>query len=113
MNNQETYNKVKAHLLAQGEPSRQGADCLYRGANGLKCAIGCLIADDQYDPAFEGQSPEHNQVITAVRASGCQADVDLLSKLQEAHDKAWSKGDFLADVEDALTQIAIDFELTP
>ena len=61
MTAQEIFDKVSLHLLTQNEKSiakdefgRQKM-CLYRGANGLKCAIGCLIPDDKYDrEAMEG-----------------------------------------------------------
>jgi hypothetical protein len=53
---QEIYDKVKAHLLAQGKPSKNDSgDCLYRGNDGYKCAAGCLIPDELYVPKMEGQ----------------------------------------------------------
>ena len=44
MEAQEIYNKVKAHLLAQGEPARTRpmGRCVYLNDHGLKCAAGVL-----------------------------------------------------------------------
>ena len=61
MNMLEVFNKVEAHLLAQGEKSMSGymglSDvCAYRGEGGLKCAIGCLITDEVYHRSLEGHS---------------------------------------------------------
>lgn len=51
---QETFNIVKNHLLKQNQPC---VDNIFNGKyrhNGLKCAAGCLIPDDKYDPSMEG-----------------------------------------------------------
>jgi len=52
---QEVFDIVSNHLLTQGKMS-VGIDgfCAYRGENGMKCAAGVLIPDDQYKPAMEG-----------------------------------------------------------
>jgi hypothetical protein len=54
MTDQEIFDKVAQHLLAQGRPARAGDTCRYRAPDGSKCAIGCLIEDDQYAPRMEG-----------------------------------------------------------
>jgi len=47
---QKTFNKVVRHLLKQKKRSARegGRLCLYRGPNGMKCAIGCLIPNKEY-----------------------------------------------------------------
>lgn len=50
---QEVFDQVAEHLLKQMAQSRQSTGCAYRGNNGLKCAAGCLIADDEYSEEFE------------------------------------------------------------
>jgi hypothetical protein len=50
---QEIFNIVSAHLLNQGQKSVSNGICMYRGPNGLKCAAGCLIPDEEYNPEFE------------------------------------------------------------
>jgi hypothetical protein len=55
MNMLEVFNKVEAHLLAQGVRSMKYLDmCAYRGAGGLRCAVGCLIKDEFYHESLEG-----------------------------------------------------------
>lgn len=53
---QEIFNKVATHLLTQGKRSvASDGSCMYRGPEGTKCAIGCLIEDDEYHPLLEGK----------------------------------------------------------
>jgi len=54
---QEVFDQVAKHLLTQNKSSR-AADgyCAYRGEDNLRCAAGCLISDDEYDPKMEGAS---------------------------------------------------------
>lgn len=60
---QSVFDRVAKHLLKQNEQSikiisdgQSSPVCMYKGPNGLKCAIGCLIPEDRYDPSFELQS---------------------------------------------------------
>lgn len=54
---QKTFNTIVDHLYKQGCASVNDAgQCLYRGPNGTKCAIGCLIPDDIYTKSMEGIS---------------------------------------------------------
>lgn len=52
---QQVFDQIVNHLRKQGKPSmdKRGNECLYRGPNGLKCAAGCLIADDEYIPEMD------------------------------------------------------------
>jgi hypothetical protein len=55
---QQVFDQVRDHLLRQGEQSmlRVGSSrCAYRSHDGLKCAAGCLIGDDEYTPLMEGR----------------------------------------------------------
>lgn len=50
------YDKVVEHLLTQKERAiDESGDCRYRTSNGLKCAVGCLIPDENYSINFEGR----------------------------------------------------------
>ena len=52
---QEVFDQVARHLLTQGCCSKDElGDCLYRNPDGLQCAAGCLIGDDEYLPRMEG-----------------------------------------------------------
>lgn len=87
MTDQEAYETVCRHLLTQRQKSRAevGGDvvCAYRGEDGRKCAIGCLISDDQYRPDMEcntvrGLVESHGLVLCPSTA--------LLRDLQVLHD---------------------------
>lgn len=54
---QQVFAQVAIHLLTQKQKSINDINrCMYRGPYGLKCAAGCLIADDEYSFDFEGNS---------------------------------------------------------
>ena len=57
---QEVFDQVATHLIRQCRKSLKELSLLrpvgagaYRGDDGLKCAAGCLIADDEYDIGME------------------------------------------------------------
>src|SRR5688572_9122307 len=94
MTNQEIYDAVKAHLLAQGKRAAvsdlPGSSCAYRGQNGTKCAVGCLIPDDEYSPEIEGLSvsspqPEMSGLMEFLGFTREQRE-GILSNLQVIHD---------------------------
>lgn len=101
---QTIFNRVAAHLLAQGRPSLssdEAWDCAYRGHDGLRCAVGCLIDDAHYSEALEGHSVQLGDVLRAVKSSlGLQhlapRTADLLGDLQDLHDltppEEWREG---------------------
>lgn len=124
MNNQEAFDKVVAHLKTQKKRSTEslslkaGDKCLYRGPNGLKCAIGCLIPDELYDNNMDygGNSSiqhalEKNPAL-AKYFSGIP--LLLLSDLQRAHDAImnWDENGFNETGFERLKIIASDFNLT-
>jgi hypothetical protein len=78
------FGKVAKHLLTQNAKSQSFfGDCRYRGPNGLKCAIGCLIPDDQYSESFE------HSALTTVRQRVPLLSLmpyELVRDLQEIHD---------------------------
>ena len=79
----DVVKQVGTHLLRQNKRSENvDGVCMYRGQDGLKCAAGCLIADDEYQGRFEEESwgtlvcemlvPESHRLI--------------IQELQEIHD---------------------------
>lgn len=87
MTDQELFDTVKAHLLAQNQRSEDEGShiCLYRGPHGAKCAAGCLIPDSMYRDSMEGSS------ITALRYEGfmlpwAHEQDALVYALQVVHD---------------------------
>lgn len=91
MTKQEIYDKVKAHLLAQGRraiyPSSANT-CMYRAPNGDKCAAGALIADEHYLPGLEGMPAYYNENVNdALRKSGVPEEcLSFVAELQTIHD---------------------------
>lgn len=86
---QTVFNQVATHLLTQNKQSlshkRAGFDaCRYRGPRGLKCALGCLIADGEYKRSFEGEA--WDGLVDAAKVPS--AHLDLLTALQEVHDES-------------------------
>jgi hypothetical protein len=82
---QEVFDHVVNHLRKQGQRSldRHGHwQCAYRGDNGLKCAAGCLIADDEYDASFEGNGWRGLFLEKLVP----EAHIALIAQLQYVHD---------------------------
>jgi hypothetical protein len=101
---QNIYNRVRDHLLAQGERSMRtvrgyGTLCAYRGDDGRKCAVGALISNEAYSIDLETRGACDGGVVMALRASGVDTDaaatMSLLRELQRIHDgesvDAWPK----------------------
>ncbi|MGQ7794514.1 hypothetical protein ACUN0C_19085 [Faunimonas sp. B44] len=86
---QETFDKVVRHLFAQGKQAKERDTCRYRTADGLMCAVGCLISDEDYDPSFEGQFVDRLPIRLP--------HIPLLRELQAIHDidTAWKSPDRL------------------
>jgi hypothetical protein len=51
----DVFNYVIGHLRLQGRTSIAGGICKYRGDRGTKCAVGALMADDEYNPRWENK----------------------------------------------------------
>jgi hypothetical protein len=85
---QQVFDKVKKHLLTQNKRALdRGGSCLYRAAEGLTCAAGCLISDDVYSHSLEGKSASSVAVARALEASGVSREYnDLVCSLQCMHD---------------------------
>lgn len=96
---QETFDTVARHLLTQGKPAVIiGQGCAYRGSDGTKCAVGCLIPDDKYSPAYEnmaigGSGMRARELQDILREQGYD-NIALLQDLQRAHDDDVSSDPF-------------------
>lgn len=95
MNKQEIFDTVVNHLRKQGERSVEGdfGTCMYRllkNGKMLKCAVGCLIDDDEYDPSMEKRTilsifkPDSGLRIPKLRKLAGHAG--FLRRLQHIHD---------------------------
>ncbi len=89
---QEVFNYVAAHLLTQNQRAEMnhpdsGEVCAYRSGQ-LKCAVGCLISDEDYLPEMEGRNVYH--IIDDVRYKKVFQKMSgisiLIGSLQRIHD---------------------------
>ncbi len=80
------FDQVKNHLLTQNEKCQLVAHgaCAYRNKEGLKCAAGCLISDDEYSENFECKNW---QVLVESRVVPT-AHYKLIKTLQMIHDES-------------------------
>ncbi len=78
----EIFDYVVNHLRQQDRPGvdRDG-DCSYRGRDDTMCAVGCLLADDEYDPSMEGEPVGEIELPLRLHEH-----IDMLDKLQAFHD---------------------------
>lgn len=89
---QEIFNTVATHLLTQRRKSVVAGSCKYRTDEGLKCAVGCLITDEEYDPRMEGNSIDFliygdlDDPPVAPSLSRFMEHSQLLRDLQRIHD---------------------------
>ena len=120
MEAQEIFDKVAPHLFTQGcRSSADAADffasCLYRGPNGMSCAVGVLIPDELYDPEME--------TITITNLvnddeggwnlpSWMKEKVEFLTSLQVTHDCP-GNWESTADMQQELRKVAANYKLSP
>ena len=81
---QQVFDQVSTHLLTQMERSTNiiNGMCQYRATSGLKCAVGCLISDDEYRPDMET-----NSWVVLQKDFGIPiAHEGLINHLQKIHD---------------------------
>lgn len=119
---QEIFDTVKAHLLKQGKPAKLGATCQYKTAEGLRCAVGCLLPEEFNTQYCEGLSVSNilNPVsncgsarlfIQALEANGVdlrQHDY-LLGRLQRVHDRTEPK-DWPAELRILCDKLNLQYE---
>ena len=81
---QEVFDQVAKHLLSQGKRCQDYDNrfCKYKNDEGLKCAAGCLIGDDEYSETLEANTWRDLKYMELVPA----AHSELIMKLQLIHD---------------------------
>lgn len=87
---QKLFDIASKHLIKQGKRSAAGNNCLYRGPDGLKCAVGALISDECYNRDLESEPAGSSAVVNAVsETQGFSLDEDairIVNRLQIVHD---------------------------
>lgn len=89
---QEAFNKIVATMAAQNwerSMSPSGSSCKYRGARGLKCAIGVLLNDTDANVCDELRCGAHNLPTTIEDrlVSETGFTINDLALIQRAHDR--------------------------
>ena len=104
MTKQGAFDKVLAHLRAQGKAAADDYDqCKYRMPDGRKCAVGCLIPDADYNPGMEGKTVQNLQLFPGKITA-------LLDKLQILHDSVLQRSG-MVDWEVGMSEIARNYNL--
>ena len=108
---QEVFDQVKNHLLTQNKKSLLpneirylGNGCAYRGENGLKCAVGCLIGDDEYTSGIEGM--EWASIATGRRILNHK---NMIIDLQNAHDTFNKIEDLVIDLKNIAAKYNLNY----
>lgn len=120
MTAQEIFDKVATHLLKQGRKAEAttNGSCKYRTDDGLKCAAGCLIPDEEYSVSFEciswrraarvAYSNEDNSNLQKLGKIAVRiGQVELVADLQVMHDDT-----LVEDWPSELRRVADDFSLS-
>lgn len=86
---QEIFDIAYRGLKSQGfRRSTNGRECRYRGPSGLRCAVGHLIAPENYKRRFEGQPASDIAILAAANVT--HDDATFLEDLQKCHDRGGS-----------------------
>lgn len=118
MTNQKMFDKVWQWFVVEKNPQSVKEDtpdeCLYRGPNGAKCAVGCVMPDSAYSTKIEGLSVARLKVDSPAKTLAWASKLPFISSaLQNIHD-AWrpdEQGDFTPYMEKELTKLAERHEL--
>ena len=103
MTKQEFFNKSVAGVIKQGALSKNfTGHCLYRGPDGLKCAIGHVINDDE---VIEN---ERAIALLPFRHGRFNHLWDLAQNLQGAHDASDDIKEFIANARCIGIQMGLD-----
>lgn len=119
MTRQKIFEQVVYHLFSQGKRAvvideNGNSKCMYRGEEGSKCAVGCLIPDSEYSEDMEFKTA--SRLIQTYRAGDLptmtkethellDSNLRLLRNLQTTHDSACS-WETDQNMKDALSYIA-------
>lgn len=90
-----TKDKMKAHIKLEfkGKSEDAKGNCLYRGPNGKKCAVGIFIPDDRYHPSMDSNSNNGGVSISLLMRKFDLSDIMPLGELylydlQRTHDNS-------------------------
>lgn len=110
---QQIFDWVAWNLLQQGRQCEDGnGNCLYRGPNGLRCAAGWLISDEDFATIehLNGAASIRRLKEEGLLPSLLEDNCNLVDNLQRAHDNHLYK---MAEWLLRMQEIAEDFNLDP
>jgi hypothetical protein len=92
---QELYDYIGTFLIKQGKQSKNGDGCIYRGPNGTKCAVGCVISDHYYRKRMDNDGYSALEMIKSFKLPKFFHKFDkFLDDAQNVHDNNlnWKDG---------------------
>jgi len=93
---QELYDYIVEAIVKQGRPSVGDNDrCLYRGPDGLKCAAGHVIPDSFYSALMKENAGVFQLETEGRLPKSLIPHVNLMGYLQDAHDVAATRMEFM------------------
>lgn len=89
MNTQEAYEQMRSYFSKPGVQygiEEDAGQCMYRTPDGNKCAVGCLIEDENYDTMFDIDvtTPDDLQSIYGMLTD---VDAQFMTDAQKLHDQ--------------------------
>lgn len=106
---QQVFDTVAKHLFEQGSASKADRKCLYRTADGRRCAVGVFIPSEAYCLDMEVKPVDDliDEFKDVPAIAAMSPHRDLLRSLQQAHDglMGWYS---TAHMRDALRNAAGD-----
>lgn len=79
-NTKEMITFIIEHLIKQGvQAVDEYGECIYRSEDGLKCAVGCLITENNYSESFE-----HHLIQVKHPDTTTEETVSIVKALQKA-----------------------------
>jgi hypothetical protein len=81
------FNHIVAKMIEQGVPSYSSQTCFYRleqDGKQLKCAVGMVLKDEDYDPQMESHGIFN--LVSKFKVDYLTGHADLLGILQNIHD---------------------------
>jgi hypothetical protein len=132
VNRQDALNANWQYFVVEGHgPSMRGGDwpnnCAYRGVDGAKCAIGCIIPDELYHPGIDSLSilglsdtdvtaimVSHSPELRPIQEFLEPCGLPFLQELQLVHDNNYKlRGQEFTDAyRHDLILLALMFDLT-
>lgn len=109
---QTVFNMVLKHLRKQGKRAmNRNESCRYRGPNGTKCAVGALIADEDYKPYWDRAVKAADNPVICEAARVDIKDAYFLGEVQRRLHDNLSDYDFLYDLEQQAEVFAEQYNL--